>query len=307
MAMKRPIFIVGAFAGLWIFGSVRADELELIPMDPEQEQTTFHIIDVPEPFPLTAIVCATNDFDCQHADPNLHTEVELPSPVQTVIYQLTLADYNKQIYEGPTPLSSVFGKVYRLTIPGDKRYLYAYRMNLRPEYWWYTTVLVVYDPQTDLISPEPVLIPIGNNQDYCPRPWIYFQDIDGDGAAEIFVLSGRHYGAICNDITMYAFSVEIDLTLKIRLKVKTADSREGAREGKDEYSIWYIVRTLRPGGPGTILTTISISEERLEPGEWILGYEDYTADASGMYARTASEIVDHKFCKYGLFLADEGP
>jgi hypothetical protein len=308
MAMKRPIFIIGILTGLCVFGSVLADGLKFDSDHLLEAQKDLHILDVSEPFPLTAIVCVNNDFDCQHADPNLHREVELPSPVRKAIYQRTLADYNKQIYEGPTPVSSVFGKVYRLTIPGDRRrHLYAYHLSLLPNDPGFKAMLLVHDPRTGRISPEPMFIQIENYPEYSPRPWIYFQDIDGDGTAEIFVLSGRHYGTCCNDITMYGLSVEKDLTLKIRLKVKTADSREGAWVGKDENSIWYVVRTLRPGRLGTIHATISISKKRLEAGEWILGYETYKADASGRFARTASEIVDHEFCRYGLFLADEGP
>ncbi len=306
--MKRSIFILGILAGFGRSGSVLADGLKFDSDHLLEAQKDLHVFDVSEPFPLTAIVCVNNDFDCQHTDPNLHTEVELPSPVRKAIYQRTLADYNKQIYEGPTPLSSVFGKVYRLTIPGDRRrHLYAYHLSLLPIYPAFDAVLVVHDPCTDRISPELMVIPIENFQEYCPRPWIYFQDINGDGTVEIFVLSGRHYGTCANDITMVALSVGKDLTLKIRLKVKTAESTYGAAVGKgDEESDWYIVRTLRPGRPGTIQAMISISEKRLEPGEWILGYETYTADASGRYARTASQIVDHMFCKYGLPLNYEG-
>jgi hypothetical protein len=244
LAVKVWILILAMFASMGSLELAAADLIDRESMEAENPPEAYQIWDVSEPYPLTAIVCARNDFDCQHADPNLHTEVELPSCVRDALYQLTVAEYQKQIYEGSTPLSSVIGKVYRLTIPGDdRRYLYAYHLDLMPLYRGFSAVLLVHDTLTDTISSEPISIPIGNCQEYCPRPWIYFQDIDGDGSYEIIVLSGRHFGTECNDITLYGLSVEKDLSLRPRLEILTGIYAGRAFPGdrwEDRYG--YVVR-----------------------------------------------------------------
>jgi hypothetical protein len=295
--MKGSISIIIGLGIAGLLGLVAVDSTNSDIVDPGDTAEDFHVYDVEEPYPLMAIVCQDNDFDCQYADPNLHTEVELPSCVRDALYQLTVAEYQKQIYEGPTPLSSVIGKVYRLTIPGDdRRYLYAYHLDLMPLYRGFSAVLLVHDTLTDTISSEPISIPIGNCQEYCPRPWIYFQDIDGDGNYEIIVLSGRHFGTECNDITLYGLSVEKDLSLRPRLEILTGIYAGRAFPGdrwEDRYG--YVVRSIESGTSGTVNITVSLSRKNLEFGERILGFETYEIDSSGQYAKTEYQIVEEKY------------
>ena len=242
-----------------------------------QAQNTNHIYDLTERMPTAAIAS-------DPGDPSHHRQIELPMAVQSAFYELTVKEFEENNYEeyGPTKLSSLFGGVSQLKIPGwHEISLYVYRLFPNPIIRRPHFVLLLHEMKTGRVTSQPPRVIGGNFPEYSPH-LIRFQDIYGDDRNEIVVMTGEHHGTDFNLIKLHGFSIEEDLSLHRRLELETGQtSRVHGKMFQQVHG--YVIRSIAKLGPEQILVTTSVSKTKLEPGAHIKRVEMYEIDEDGRY------------------------
>ena len=266
----------------------------------DDEQELNHVW-TPEPELATAIACLDNVYGEEHPDdPNRQQPVPLPAPVRAVICDLTLRTFAKELYEGPTQYADLFGPVHRLTIlDNPDLHLYVYRLKRHPElsFRYYSFNLILHDVRTKAVSPV-VLQAETDFQNYCPAPWIRFQDVSGDEAMEILLLTGYHNGTSPDEVELHVLCVEGDLELREVLVLRTAIRMDYAWPGETwEEQRGYVVRTIEKVGPDCAHVMVSLSKDKMEEGESILGYEVWktTGETGRMHKAAVNKIVEKDY------------
>jgi len=207
--------------------------------------------------------------------------VVLPETVRDKIHEVTLDYfYENNFFEmlKPRKFSDLFGGVICRIIPSHKELtLYSYYMRTQRSIISSSShsVLIVYDPNTDMVTSDPAIYSHGNLKmdKNIPRSLVsYFEDINLDGNSEIIAKRGEHYGTQLNSIYHTYYHIDPNLSL-IPIICLGAWHSTALRVPYTERGTYYnIVRYIEPVQSNQIIVHTTLSLDPYEIGDEEAGY-----------------------------------
>jgi len=164
---------------------------------------------------------ARADNDCAHREPYVDDAgeaVPLPDDVREKICAFTLAVFQATSYEAEQRYADLFGPVFRLNVPASE-HLCAYVWKINGVFG-FTFVILIHDMRTGAVTSEPVST--RHRWWLYARPYVGFDDIDGDGGAEVVLSRVEHCGTDCTSTIYSYYHIEDDLSL-VRVAVRESD------------------------------------------------------------------------------------
>jgi hypothetical protein len=202
--------------------------------------------------------------------------VVLPETVRDKIYEVTLDFfYQNNFFEmlKPQKFSDLFGGVICYSIPGNKELtLYSYYLS----HSYSRSVLIVYDPNTDTITADPVIYSHGNlNMDMnIPKSLAssFFKDINLDGNSEIIAKRGEHYGTQVNSIYHTYYHIGTDLSLTPIICLEAWQSTAWRVPYAERGTYYNVVRYIEPVQPNLVIVHTTLSLDPYEIGDEEAGF-----------------------------------
>ncbi|MBN1417394.1 MAG: hypothetical protein JXP34_01380 [Planctomycetes bacterium] len=230
----------------------------------------FHDPDLTPPPLETAIARTDGDYACRapYEEPG-DERVPLPAAVRERIRTHGLREFLATIYEGPTTYASRFGPVFRIRV-ARRDDLVLYVSTRHTVMHFFSFDFFIHDIREDAVTREPFTID-GWDQDLhlVRRPRVAFEDIDLDGAPEIVVEEGNHFGTGANEVFAHYLRIAPDLSLIPLLRVRPREyDNLGSRRGHPRHR----VRTVEPIGPGRVLVRLTLSSDLFRAGDEEVGY-----------------------------------
>jgi hypothetical protein len=208
--------------------------------------------------------------------------IVLPETVRDKIYEFTLDFfYQNNFFEmrKPRKFSDLFGGVICRSIPGYKELtLYSYRMNTQtciPSNSNSSSVFIVYDPNTDMVTSDPVISRHGNLKmdKNIPKSLVsYFEDINLDGNSEIITKRGEHYGTQANAVFHTYYHIDTDLSLIPIVCLEAWHSTAWRVPYAERGTYYNVVRYIEPVQPNQIVVHTTLSLDPYEIGDEEAGY-----------------------------------
>jgi hypothetical protein len=202
--------------------------------------------------------------------------VVLPETVRDKIYEVTLDYfYQNNFFEmlKPRKFSDLFGGVICRSIPGHKELtLYSYYMKTQRSIISSRShsVFIVYDPNTDMVTSDPVICPHGNLKmdKNIPKSLVsYFEDINLDGNSEIIAKRGQHYGTQANSIYHTYYHIGTDLSLIPIICLEAWHSTAWRVPYAERGTYYNVVRYIEPVQPNLIIVHTTLSLDPYEIGD----------------------------------------
>ena len=228
---------------------------------------------------------ARPDNDLSYFLPNFSKypgqRVPIPGPVgQKILALAAEACFHLRTHSNDSlSLDQFFSGVYAIRSP-DKFWVYAFGRG-EPEIGWSSYFFILYDSTNGRITPAPVQVLNSWGEDdevICRRPFVSFDDVDGDGKKELVVRERTHNGTSYNACVRHYFNIGSDLSLSPKLAI---EERSYLDVGPDRDEEW-VVREVRRVSPDSLaITTYDsvVGRNRREVGEVLLtkhGRTNYT-------------------------------
>jgi hypothetical protein len=207
--------------------------------------------------------------------------IALPETVRDKIYEVTLDFFNQNSFHEmlkPRKFSDLFGGVSCCSIPSHKELiLYSYYMNSQRSIASSLchSVLIVYDPNTDMVTSDPAICRHGNlNMDMnIPKSLVSsFRDINLDGNSEIIVKRGEHYGTQANSIYHTYYHIGTDLSLIPIICLEAWQSTAWRVPYAEKGTYYNVVRYIEPVQPNLIIVHTTLSLDPYEIGDEEAGF-----------------------------------
>jgi hypothetical protein len=222
--------------------------------------------------PLEAAV-ATMDRDLApggEGDPR-GQRVPLPAGVRLRLEDAVLERFLERRYEGVTRYRDLFGPVSRSEIPGRSGLaLFALAVSEIPGGRGESLALVLHDPATGRVNSRAAMVPAPlPDSSLLRRPFLRFEDLDGDGRSELSLPEVVHRGSELTWVVRHHFHPEDDLRLRPVLRLEEVTAL--GPPGRTQAGAPFLVRTIERAGARRIVVRATASSDPLRPGEREVG------------------------------------
>ncbi|MHC4337600.1 MAG: hypothetical protein ACYSTG_06580, partial [Planctomycetota bacterium] len=234
--------------------------------------------------------------------------VVLPETVRDKIYEVTLDYfYQNNFFEmlKPQKFSDLFSGVICRSIPGYKELtLYSYYMRTQrsTSHSYSSSVLIVYDPNTDMVTSDPPICRHGNlNMDKnIPKSLVsYFEDINLDGNSEIIAKRGEHYGTQANAVFHTYYHIGTDLSLIPIICLEAWHSTAWRVPYTERGTYYNVVRYIEPVQANLIIVHTTLSLDPYEIGDEEAGYVVFESqNASSPFEAVSRTVLMERYKSY---------
>jgi hypothetical protein len=210
----------------------------------------------------------------------------IPAPVRDKIYALAAeACFQLRAYSSDTlPLAHFYSGAFVIRRPeGSLVYVFA----RGSQFGWPTYFFIIYDSKTGRITPAPVAIFAkwaSGDDAVCHRPFVSFEDLNGDGREELVVRERTHNGTSYNACVRHYYDIGSDFSLFPKLAVEERSLQDVRPDGT------WLLRRVRPISPDSLVIATYLSvpgQKEREVGEVVL-----TKHPDATYRTTSYRIVN---------------